>query len=48
MNKMTTVTVAAVVLLALGLAGCGETINGIGEDASRMWRGGKMIFISED
>lgn len=29
------------------LAGCGETISGVGKDASRMGRGVKTIFIRD-
>jgi len=29
------------------LAGCGETIGGVGKDVSRMGKGIKTIFISE-
>ncbi len=33
-------------LLVLLVAGCGETIQGIGKDTLRMVRGVKTIFVS--
>lgn len=32
------------VMVMLVLAGCGETIRGVGRDASRVWYGTKTIF----
>jgi len=49
MGKVRTVSVFLVLfVLAAFLAGCGAAVSGIGKDASRIWRGGKMIFVSED
>ena len=35
------------ICFCLTLVGCGETISGIGKDASRMGRGVKTIFIKD-
>ncbi len=40
------ILVAAVCLLA-ACSGCGETINGIGNDVSRMGRGVRTIFVRD-
>lgn len=37
----------AVVLLVLCVAGCGETLRGIGRDVQRVGRGVKTIFVSD-
>jgi len=34
-------------LLALTIAGCGETVSGIGKDASRMGRGVSTFFFRQ-
>ena len=39
--------VALVVVGILVLQGCGETLRGIGRDASRIGRGVKTVFISD-
>jgi len=35
-------------MIALFFAGCGSTVRGVGKDISRVGRGVKMIFISEE
>jgi len=39
---------AAVVVFSVLLTGCGETIRGVGQDASRIWYGTKTIFVSQN
>lgn len=39
---------AAIILLFIFIAGCGETVRGVGKDASRIWYGTKTIFISQN
>lgn len=34
-------------LIALLLAGCGETVSGMGKDISRIGRGVKTVFIRD-
>ena len=47
-TKMKTIsTLCGILLLIVILAGCGETIRGIGQDVNRMGRGIKTIFVSE-
>ncbi len=36
-----------VVLLLLGLTGCGQTVRGVRDDASRIGRGVRQIFVSD-
>lgn len=45
MKKITTFFILICVFVIL--AGCGETISGVGKDASRMGRGVKTIFIRD-
>lgn len=40
--------ITAVVVLLAAMAGCGETIGGVGKDASRIWYGTKTIFVSQN
>jgi len=39
--------VVIVACLALFLAGCGETISGVGKDAGRIGKGVKTIFFRD-
>lgn len=39
--------VLVVLFIAIFAAGCGETVRGLGRDASRVGRGVKTIFISD-
>lgn len=39
--------VLSLAVLTVFLVGCGETVNGIGKDMSRVGHGVKMIFIRE-
>ena len=36
-----------VTMLALQLAGCGETLQGVSKDAQRMGKGVKTIFVRD-
>jgi len=42
------VRLLALVLMTLLLAGCGETISGMGKDASRIGKGVKTVFIRDN
>lgn len=33
-------------LIVMTVSGCGETLRGVGRDASRIWYGTKTIFVS--
>lgn len=39
--------ISAILLLVTGLAGCGETISGIGKDTKRIGQGVKTIFFKD-
>jgi predicted small secreted protein len=41
-------TVGLLLVMCFLLGGCGETLRGIGKDTSRVYRGTKMIFVSEE
>ena len=48
MKKSTGLLLALIFLTTLILTGCGETISGIGKDASRIGKGVKTIFIKQN
>ena len=35
-------------IIGMYLAGCGETVSGIGKDAGRIGKGVKTVFIREE
>lgn len=39
---------AALMITFFFVSGCGSTVRGVGKDISRVGRGVKMIFISEE
>lgn len=41
------ISVFMLLLLCLGLVGCGETVRGAGRDAKRIGEGVKHIFVSQ-
>ena len=41
------ILLAILVMLALQLAGCGETLQGIGKDVRRVGQGVKTIFVRD-
>lgn len=40
--------VLLVAFITILLAGCGETLSGIGKDAKRITKGVKTVFVRED
>jgi len=40
--------VLLVTCITILLAGCGETLSGVGKDAKRITKGVKTVFVRED
>jgi len=40
--------VLILIFVSVMLSGCGETVNGLGKDASRIGKGIKTIFVRDD
>ena len=40
--------ISVLIMLAIFLTACGETISGMGKDVKRIGKGTKTIFIRED
>lgn len=41
------ITLLILTVFCAALAGCGETVSGVGKDASRIGKGVKTIFIRD-
>ena len=39
------IVIALLIIFCMTLVGCGETVSGVGKDASRIGKGVKTIFI---
>ena len=41
------ITVVSLLIIVVFLAGCGETLNGMGKDTRRIGKGVKTVFIRD-